>query len=53
MAQVALQESLQERSTLSVRPEYSSWLQELRVKAREAEQEELAELEWVARRRAG
>ena len=52
MAQALQQVTLQERSTTQ-RPEYSSWLQELRVKAREAEEEELAELEWLAARRAG
>jgi hypothetical protein len=43
----------QEAPRESARPEYASWLQELRASARRAEQEELAELEWLATRRAG
>ncbi len=44
---------LQSEQAQSQRPEYSSWLQELRANARRAEEEELAELEWLATRRAG
>lgn len=46
------QTSLRTEQLYVQRPEYSSWLQELRANTRKAEQEELEELESIAVERA-